>query len=368
MTEPASEAVDYASPMWWGGRSAPGQENEQGLRTLGRSGIKVTSLCLGSLMLAGPDTDEKESIRIVHRALDAGINFIDSADIYALGECEKVVGKALKGRRDDVVLGTKFHGQMHEDPNSQGASRRWIARAVDESLRRLQTDWIDLYQVHRPSPDTDIDETLGALTDLVSAGKVRAIGCSAFAAYEIVESHWVSERRGRERFRTEQPGYSMLVRDVEADVLPVCERHGMSAIVWGPLAGGWLSGRYRLGREGKPSETRASLVPEQFDFSLPVNQRKLEAVEALHGVAEQAGLTLVELALAFVLRHPAVAAAIVGPRTMEQLESQLGAAEISLDHDVLDRIDAIVAPGTSVNPADVGYTPQILTEPWRRRR
>jgi aryl-alcohol dehydrogenase-like predicted oxidoreductase len=254
------------------------------------------------------------------------------------------------------------------NPNHRGNSRRWIVQEVENSLRRLQTDWIDLYQIHRPSPDTDIDETLGALTDLVAAGKVRAIGCSAFAAHEIVESHWVAERRGRERFRTEQPGYSMLVRDVEADVFPVCERYGMSAIVWGPLAGGWLSGRYRLGREAKPSETRASLVPEQFDFSLPVNQRKLEAVEALHGVAEQAGLTLVELALAFVLRHPAVAAAIVGPRTMEQLESQLGAAEISLDHDVLDRIDAVVAPGTSVNPADVGYTPQILTEPWRRRR
>lgn len=368
MTTVSDEPVDYASPMWWGSRTNAPPVPPGAPRTLGRTGIKVTPLCLGSLMLAGPDTDEKESIRIVHRALDSGINFIDSADIYALGECEKVVGKALRGKRDDVVLGTKFHGQMHDDPNSQGGSRRWIPRAVDESLRRLGTDWIDIYQVHRPSPDTDIDETLGALTDLVRAGKVRAIGCSAFAAHEIVESQWVSERRGRERFRTEQPGYSMLVRDAEAAVFPVCERHGMSAIVWGPLAGGWLSGRYRVGTEAAPSETRASLVPEQFDFSLPVNQRKLEAVEALHGVAEEAGLTLIELALAFVLRHPAVAAAIIGPRTMEQLESQLGAPEVVLDHEVLDRIDAIVAPGTSVNQADVGYTPQILTEPWRRRR
>ncbi len=293
-------------------------------RTLGRTGVKVSPLCLGAMMFGdwgNPDHDE--SIRIIHRALDAGINFIDTADVYSAGESEEIVAKALAGgKRDDVVLATKFHGPMGDDPNQRGNSRRWIMREVEDSLRRLGTDWIDLYQVHRPDPATDIDETLGALTDLVHAGKIRYLGSSTFPAHAIVEAQWVAERRGRERFVCEQPPYSMLVRGIEADVLPVCERYGMGVIPWSPLAGGWLTGGYRKGQE-LPTSTRAERIPLRYDMSLPENQRKLEAAEALAVLAEEAGLSLIELALAFVIEHPAVTAAIIGPRTMEQLESQL---------------------------------------------
>jgi aryl-alcohol dehydrogenase-like predicted oxidoreductase len=313
------------------------------------------------------NTDHEDSIRIIHAALDAGVNFVDTADVYARGESEEIVGRALEGRRDDVVLATKFHGTMGEGPNERGNSRRWIVRAVEASLRRLRTEWIDLYQVHRPEPGTDVDETLGALTDLIRAGKIRYAGCSTFPAHEIVEAHWVAERRGRERFVCEQPPYSLLVRGIERDVLPVCRRYGMGAIAWSPLAGGWLSGRYRQDAEITTSR-RAERLPERFDLSQPENQRKLEAAEALARIAEEQGLTLVHLALAFVLRHPAVTAAIVGPRTMEQLEGQLGAVDVALPDEVLDRIDEIVPPGTNVNPADGGYTPPALADPSLRRR
>jgi aryl-alcohol dehydrogenase-like predicted oxidoreductase len=338
-------------------------------RSLGRTGVQVTPLCLGAMMFgAWGNPDHDESVRIIHRALDAGINFIDTADVYARGESEEIVGKALRGgRREHVVLATKVHGSMGDDPNQRGNSRRWITRAVDDSLRRLDTDWIDLYQIHRPEPDTDIDETLGALTDLVRAGKVRMIGSSTFPAHEIVRSHWVAEQRGRERFRCEQPPYSLLVRGVEADVLPVCQEHGMGAIVWSPLAGGWLSGRYRRGQE-PPRSSRAERLPERFDLSLPANQRKLEVVERLTRLAEQAGLTLIQLALAFVLSHPAVSAAIIGPRTMQQLESQLAALDVVLDEALLDQIDEIVPPGTIVNRADAGYTAPALADARLRRR
>jgi aryl-alcohol dehydrogenase-like predicted oxidoreductase len=286
-------------------------------RSLGRTGIQVTPLCLGAMMFGewgNPDHDE--SIRIIHRALDAGINFIDTADVYSRGESEEIVGKALAGgRRDNVVLATKVHGTMGDDPNERGNSRRWIAREVDASLRRLGTDWIDLYQIHRPDPDTDIDETLGALSDLVHAGKVRAIGSSTFPAPEIVEAQWVAERRGRERFMCEQPPYSLLVRGIEADVLPVCLRYGMGVISWSPLAGGWLSGRWRKGQE-PPGSSRSRRLPHRFDLSIPGNQRKLEAVEQLARLAEEAGMTLIEMALAFAIDHPAVTSAIIGPRTM----------------------------------------------------
>ena len=313
------------------------------------------------------NTDHDESVAIIHRALDAGVNFVDTADVYARGESEEIVGKALKGRRDDVVLATKVHGTMGDDPNERGNSRRWIIREVEASLQRLGTDWIDLYQIHRPDPDTDIDETLGARTDLVRAGKVRYIGSSTFPAHEIVEAQWVSERRGRERFVCEQPPYSLLVRTIEQDVLPVCERYGIGVIPWSPLGGGWLTGRYRKGQE-LPVSMRAERVPTRFDMSLPENQRKLEATEALALLAEEAGMTLIHMALAFVLQHPAVTSAIIGPRTMEHLESQLGAAEVTLDADVLDRIDEIVPPGTSFLAADVGYTPPALADAALRRR
>lgn len=339
------------------------------LRTLGRAGVQVSPLCLGAMMFgAWGERDHGESVRIIHRALDAGINFIDTADVYAQGESEVIVGKALAGgKRDQVVLATKVHGQMGEDANRRGNSRRWIVQAVEESLRRLGTDWIDLYQIHRPDPATDIDETLGALTDLVRAGKVRYVGSSTFPAHEIVEAQWVAERRGRERFVCEQPPYSILTRGIEADVLPVCQRYGMGAITWSPLSGGWLSGNYRKGKE-IPVSRRAERLPDRFDLSLPGNQAKLDAAEELARLAEEVGVSLVHLALAFVLEHPAVTAPIIGPRTMEQLETQLGAAELRLDRDVLDRIDEIVPPGTNLNAADVGWTPPALADTAARRR
>jgi aryl-alcohol dehydrogenase-like predicted oxidoreductase len=338
------------------------------LRTLGSTGVKVSPLCLGAMMFgAWGNPDHDESIRIIHRALDAGINFIDTADVYSRGESEEIVGKALAGgRRDNVILATKVHGTMGEDPNEFGNSRRWIVREVENSLRRLGTDWIDLYQIHRPEDDTDIDETLGALTDLVRAGKVRYIGSSTFPASRIVEAQWNSQRRGRERFVCEQPPYSILVRGVEADVLPTCRRHGMGVIPWSPLAGGWLTGRYRLGQE-IPQSRRAERVPSRYDMSLPGNQRKLEAADALARLAEETGVTLIEMAVAWVIRHPAVTSAIIGPRTMEQLESQLTAPDVSLSDDVLDRIDEIVPPGVNLNPGDSGYANPALEAAARRR-
>jgi aryl-alcohol dehydrogenase-like predicted oxidoreductase len=338
------------------------------LRTLGRTGVKVSPLCLGAMMFGEwGNQDHEDSIRIIHRALDAGINFVDTADVYSAGESEEIVGKALTGgRRDHVVLATKVHGSMGEDPNEQGNSRRWIMREVENSLRRLQTDWIDLYQIHRPSPDTDVEETLGALSDLVTQGKIRYFGSSTFPASQIVEAQWTARERGLHRFICEQPPYSLLVRGIEADVLPTCQRHGMGVIPWSPLAGGWLSGRWRIGAE-PPTSGRPVRQPERYDLSRPGNQHKLEAADALARLAEEAGMSLVELAIAFVIRHPAVTSAIIGPRTMDQLESQVGAAEISLDDEMLDRIDEIVPPGTNVDPADTGWENPAL-EPSALRR
>jgi len=337
-------------------------------RTLGTTGTKVTPLCLGAMMFgAWGNTDHDDSIRIIHRALDAGINFIDTADVYSRGESEEIVGKALAGgKRDHVVLATKVHGTMGDDPNQFVNSRRWIIKEVEDSLKRLGTDWIDLYQIHRPEPDTDIDETLGALSDLVHAGKVRYIGSSTFPASQIVEAQWVARQRGRERFVCEQPPYSMLVREIEQDMLPTARRHQMGVIPWSPLAGGWLSGRYRKGAE-TPSSTRADRIPGRYDLSLPENQLKLDKADALAQLAEEAGITLIEMAIAFVIRHPAVTSAIIGPRTMEHLESQLTAADVVLTDDVLDRIDEIVPPGVNVSPADGGW-PNPGLEPAARRR
>jgi aryl-alcohol dehydrogenase-like predicted oxidoreductase len=325
-------------------------------------------MCLGAMMFgAWGETDHDESIRIIHRALDAGINFIDTADVYSRGESEEIVGKALAGgKRDNVILATKVHGTMGDDPNEFGNSRRWIVREVENSLRRLGTDWIDLYQIHRPEADTDIEETLGALSDLVHQGKVRYIGSSTFPASQIVEAQWAASRRGLERFVCEQPPYSMLIRAVEADVLPTCQRYGMGVIPWSPLAGGWLSGKWRLGAEGLDSR-RSAMLPDRYDLSIPGNQRKLEAADALGKLADEAGMTLIQMALAFVVRHPAVTAAIIGPRTMEHLESQLTATEATLSDELLDKIDEIVPPGTNVNPADTGWQNPAL-EPAVRRR
>jgi aryl-alcohol dehydrogenase-like predicted oxidoreductase len=339
------------------------------MRTLGGTGIKVSPYCLGAMMFgAWGNPDHEESIRIIHAALDGGINFIDTADVYSAGESEEIVGKALKGRRDDVVLATKAYSAMGEDPNMRGNSRRWLVREVEYSLRRLQTDYIDLYQMHRPDPDTDIDETLSALSDLIQAGKIRAAGSSTFPAEYIVKAQWVADRRAHERFRCEQPPYSILVRGIEAAVLPTCQEYGMGVIVWSPLAGGWLTGRYRKDADIDMTTGRARRLPHRFDPSLAGNQAKLAAVEELIKVAADAGCSLTHLALAFVTSHPGVTSAIIGPRTMDQLTDLLAAASVTLDDAVLDRIDQIVPPGTNLNPADAGWQPPALTDPAARRR
>jgi aryl-alcohol dehydrogenase-like predicted oxidoreductase len=336
-------------------------------RPLGRTGVSVSQFCLGTMMFGSwGNPDHDESIRIIHAALDAGINFIDTADVYGAGESEEIVGKALAGRRDDVVLATKFHNPMGDDLNQRGNSRRWIMRAFEDSLRRLGTDWIDVYQVHRPDPSTDVEETLSALTDLVRQGKVRYIGSSTFPASQIVEAQVAARDRNLERFVTEQPPYSILVRGVEADVLPTCARHGMAVMSYSPLAGGWLSGRWRKDT-GQQESSRAGRLPERFDLSNPYNQRKLDAVEELAQLAEQTGLTLIQLAIAFAASHPAITSPLIGPRTMEQLETQLAAADVVLSADVLDRIDEIVPPGITINPADSSFTNPAL-EPIARRR
>jgi aryl-alcohol dehydrogenase-like predicted oxidoreductase len=337
-------------------------------RTLGRTGLKVSPLCLGAMMFGSfGNPDHDDSVRIIHAALDAGINFVDTADIYSFGESEEIVGKALaQTKRHRMVLATKVHGQMGRDPNAQGNSRRWLMTECENSLRRLGVDYIDLYQIHRPSPDTDIDETLGALTDLVRAGKIRYFGSSTFPANEIVEAQWVSDRRARERFVTEQPPYSMLVRGIEKDVLPTCQKYGMGVLSWSPLAGGWLSGAFGPGREN--TSRRATVIPDRYDLENAGNRAKVEAVGKLLELADQAGLSLIELALGFVLEHPGVTCPIIGPRTMEHLASQLPALELRLAPDVLDRIDEIVPPGTDLNVTDVGWVPAAIADASLRRR
>ncbi|MFG2400556.1 aldo/keto reductase [Streptomyces lydicus] len=338
-------------------------------RTLGRTGIEVSTHCLGTMMFgAVGNPDHEDGARIINAALDAGINFVDTADMYSAGECEEIVGKALRGRRDDVVLATKVHFPLGEGRNRSGNSRRWIVRAVEDSLRRLGTDWIDLYQVHRPDHTTDIEETLSVLSDLVRAGKIRAFGCSTFPAEDLVEAHHVAERRGLMRLRTEQPPYSVLARGVERSVLPTAQRLGMGVLTWAPLASGFLSGAYREGRAVDLTSGRAKLHPHRFDPAVPGNATKLAAVEQLALLAEEVGCTLPELAVAFPLVHPAVTSVIIGPRTMDQLTSLLKGADLLLDDAVLDRIDGIVAPGTDLYRADGVWQPPSLTERARRRR
>jgi aryl-alcohol dehydrogenase-like predicted oxidoreductase len=336
-------------------------------RILGRTGLEVSTFCLGTMVLGAwgnPDHDECEAI--VHTALDAGINVVDTADIYAFGESEEIVGRALRGRRDDVILATKAYNPMGDDPNQRGSSRRWLIRSVEDSLRRLQTDWIDLLQLHRPDHLTDIDTTLGALSDLVHAGKIRAFGTSTFPAELLVEAQWAAEHGRHERPATEQPPYSVLVRGIEAAVLPTCQRYELGVLVWAPLNGGWLTGKYRDG--AAPASSRADREPDHFDFGGDAHQRKMAVVDALAVLAAEAGLRLVDLAHAFVLAHPAVTSAIIGPRTLEQLKDVLAGAGTRLPPDVLDRIDQLVPPGVTVNPDDDGYQDPSLGDPGRRRR
>jgi aryl-alcohol dehydrogenase-like predicted oxidoreductase len=338
-------------------------------RTLGGTGIQVSVHCLGAMMFgAVGNPDHDDCVRIVGAALDQGINFVDTADMYSAGESEQIVGQALRGRRDDVVLATKVHFPMGEGPNRSGNSRRWILNAVEASLQRLRTDWIDLYQVHRPDHTTDVEETLWVLSDLVRQGKIRAFGCSTFPAEEIVEAQWVAERRGLGRLRTEQPPYSLLARGIEASVLPVCQRYGMGVLVWSPLASGFLSGRYRKGQPIDLSSGRPALNPERFDPSVPQNAAKLEVVEQLTELARDIGCSLPQLAVAFTVAHPAVTSAIIGPRTMDHLDGLLQGASLTLDDATLDRIDQIVPPGTNLYHPDGAWRPPALSDAARRRR
>lgn len=331
--------------------------------------MQVSTYCLGAMMFgANGNTDHDDCIKAINVALDAGINFIDTADVYSRGESEEIVGKALKSRREEVVLATKVHGSMGPSVLQQGNSRRWIMSEVENSLRRLDTDYIDLYQIHRPDPTVDIEETLSALTDLIQAGKVRAIGCSTFPAEMIVESHWAAERRGLERFRCEQPPYSIFNRGIERAVLPTAESYGMGVIVWSPLASGWLTGRFLKPSDIDLSKGRAARFPARFDPELPANQHKLEVVAQLSAIAADAGVSLTHLAIAFTVSHPAVTSAIIGPRTIDHLEDLLAGAEVVLDDATLDRIDQIVAPGTDLISGESGWAPPALSTPSLRRR
>lgn len=328
-------------------------------RPLGRTGVRVSPFALGAMMFSSfGNGDQGEVDRMVARAIDGGVNLIDTADAY--GDSEEMLGRALKGRRDDVVLASKFARPIGEDPNHQGGSRRWIMTAVDDSLRRLQTDHLDLYQMHRPDPHTDIEETLSALTDLVRAGKVRAIGSSDMPASEMVEAQWVAERRGLERFRTEQPHYSLLDRSIEREVLPVAQRYGMGTIIWSPLASGMLTGRLRRGQDTDLRRTKM--------FAALRDERRIDAVEELIPLAAEAGLSLTHMALAFVIAHPGVTSALIGPRTPEQLEDLLAAADVRLSDELLDRIDTVVPPGTGVGRMDQEYNTAPITTAALRRR
>ena len=328
-------------------------------RTLGRTGIQVSPYALGALMLAtSMGNAPEDSARIIHKALDAGINFVDTADAY--GDSEDVVGKALEGRRDDVVLATKFSRPIGQDPNHQGASRRWIVTAVENSLRRLRTEHIDLYQLHRPDPRTDIEETLSALTDLIRSGKVRAIGTSQTPASDIVEAQWVAERRGLARFHTEQPAYSILNRGIEREVLPTIQRFGMGTLVWGPLGQGLLTGRVR---KSQGNDVRRAGLFQHFN-----DERRLDAVERLIPLAAEAGLPMTHLAMAFTIAHPGVTSALIGVRTMDHLDGLLSGLDVTLTDDILDRIDEIVPPGTDVGTLDQAYQPPALANPGLRRR
>jgi len=338
------------------------------MRVLGRSGVRVSTFCLGAMMF-GPwgNPDHEDCIRMMHTAFDAGINFVDTADVYSAGESEVIVGKGIADRRDEIVLATKFMGQMGDKPNMVDSSRRWIIKECENSLQRLGTDYIDLYQIHRPSDIVDIDETLGALSDLIHQGKVRTIGHSTFPPDYIVEAQWTAEKRGRERFVSEQPPYSIMMRGIERSVLPACEKYGIGVIPWSPLAGGWLGGRYRKGQE-VPADSRmgrgwGSRTRPMDD---PGNQRRLDVVEELVPIADDAGISLTHMAHAFVLEHPAVTSAIIGPRTMEQLQDVLEGADLRLDTDTLDAIDDVVRPGTDISLGDPWQAPGLRVEHRRR--
>jgi aryl-alcohol dehydrogenase-like predicted oxidoreductase len=336
-------------------------------RTLGRTGVQVSSLVLGAMNFGKIGrTTQDEATAIIDAALEAGINLIDTADMYSQGESEEMVGKAIAGRRDDIVLATKANMPMGEERNHQGSSRRWLVTELDNSLRRLGVDHVDLYQIHRWDPTTSDEETLSALTDLQRAGKIRYFGSSTFPAYRLVQAEWAARVHHLSRYVTEQPSYSILQRGIETHVLPVTEQYGLGVLVWSPLASGWLSGAIREGQE--ITTNRSALMPQRFDTTIPSNRARLDAVEQLAKVADGAGLTMIQLALGFVTAHPAVTSAIIGPRTLEHLQSQIAAADTVLSGDILDAIDAIVAPGTDLAADEKIDTPPALLDPTLRRR
>jgi aryl-alcohol dehydrogenase-like predicted oxidoreductase len=331
---------------------------------LGATGLRVSRLCLGTMVLGRwGNEDAADCARIIHRALDEGVNLIDTANRYGMGESEEIVGKALVGRRSEAVIATKVFMPGPGGVLDRGTSRRHIFLQVEESLKRLHTDWIDLYQIHRNDKDTPVEETLGALTDLVRQGKVRYLGVSTgtladsrsmhFGGWKMVESLWVSERRNLERFVSTQPPYSIFTREAERDVFPVCLAHGFGAIVWSPLAGGWLGGRYRKGRP-VPEDSRArnqsefgAFVASQFEMTGAQGERRLDVVEALVGMANELDVPLARYATAWTLRHPAVTSAIVGVREMRHLEESLRALDVRIPDEHAERIDALVEPGSN---------------------
>ena len=336
------------------------------LRQLGNTDLQVSVLGLGTMMFGSwGNPDLQACSDIVDTAIDAGINLIDTADIYDDGRSEEILGRCLAGRRDQVVLATKFGNPMRGDTEQSGGSRRWVLRAVEESLRRLDTEWIDVYQMHRPDPDTPIEETLGALDELVQSGKIRAVGTSTFPSEGLEEAQWAAQRAGYASPSSEQPPYSLLARHIERDVLPTCQRLGIGVVTWAPLNGGWLTGKYSASTP--PRGSRAEREPEHFDFGSPYHQRKASAVAGLKNIAQEEGLTLPHLALSFVLEHPAVTSALVGPRTVEQLGDLLGAENISLTTEALDQIDDLVKPGETINMHDAGQAPPEL-QPTHRPR
>ena len=338
-------------------------------KTLGSTGMKVSEYCLGAMMFGQwGNPDEADCIKTIEYALDHGVNFIDTADVYSKGESEQIVGKAIANRRDKVILATKVHGSMGDDLNEGGNSRRWITKEIESSLKRLGTDYVDLYQIHRPDPTTDISETLSVLTDLMHQGKIRSFGSSTFDPELIVEAQWAAEKRHLERFICEQPPYSLLTRGIERSVLPTCQKYNMGAIVWSPLAGGWLSGKYTKTEDVDLSQGRAARMPSRFDPAIPGNKLKLEKVTSLAALAGQAGVSLTHMAVSFTLSHPGVTSAIVGPRTLPQLEDILQGADLELGDGLLDAIDKIVQPGENLNEADGGWKPPSLADSRLRRR
>jgi aryl-alcohol dehydrogenase-like predicted oxidoreductase len=337
--------------------------------TLGTTGVSVSRYCLGAMMFGQMgNTDHDECVRIIHKALDAGINFIDTADAYSGGESEEIVGEALADRRDTTVLATKMYHPVGPDRNQKGNSRRWMSQAIEGSLRRLNTDRIDLYQLHRFDENCAIEDSLGGLTDLTSAGKIIYAGHSAWPAERMVEAQWVSDRMGFSRFRCEQASYSILKRRIERSVLPTCDRYGMGVITYSPLGGSWLSGRYRSMAD-IPESSRLATMAKRWggEFDTPQNHARLEATLALQALADEAGIPLAHLATAWALEHPFVTSVIIGPRTMEQLDDLLVCAELRLDPDLLDAIDTIVGPGADVVEEDPSVDPSSLRARSRRR-